>query len=92
MEIYHQEGANLNDPDQNVEFISGENNNYYQSGFSYPEFYITIRNPGSNFDNNSQIRITNNPYAHCFKEATLGTTGGREIGKVTFSGQDSTIM
>ena len=30
--IYHQHRANLNDSDQNVEFIWGENNNYHQNG------------------------------------------------------------
>ena len=28
--IYHQQGAQLNQSDQNVEFIFGENNNYHQ--------------------------------------------------------------
>ena len=67
LEIYHQQGANLNDPDQNVEFIFGENNFYHQSGYSYLEFEISVRNPACNFNNNSQIRIINNPYGHCFK-------------------------
>ena len=26
---YHEQGAQLNQPDQNVEFIFGENNNYH---------------------------------------------------------------
>ena len=29
LEIYHQQGANLNDPDQNVEFNFGVNNNHH---------------------------------------------------------------
>ena len=41
--VYHQQGANLNDPDQNVEFIFGENNNYHKVGYSYLEFDITVR-------------------------------------------------
>ena len=28
--IYHQQGALLNQSDQNIEFIVGENNKYYQ--------------------------------------------------------------
>ena len=30
--MYHQQGAQLNQPDQNIEFILGENNNYDQIG------------------------------------------------------------
>ena len=33
--VYHHQGANLNDSNQSVEFIFGENNNYYQIGNSY---------------------------------------------------------
>ena len=32
LKTYHQQGALLNAPDLNVEFIYGENNNYHQSG------------------------------------------------------------
>ena len=32
--IYHQQGAKLNDPDQKIEFIFGENANYHQIGNS----------------------------------------------------------
>ena len=39
--VYHQQGANLNDSNQNVEFIFGENNNYYQIGNAYLEFDIS---------------------------------------------------
>ena len=69
MKIYHQQGANLNDPDQNVEFIFGENNNYHQIGNSYLEFDITVRNTAGNFiDDGSNIRLINNAFAYCFKE------------------------
>ena len=47
--VYHQQGAILNDSNQNVEFIFGQNNSYYQIGNSYLEFYITFRNPAANF-------------------------------------------
>ena len=36
--LYHQQGALLNDPDQNVEFIFGENNTYHQVGNCHLEF------------------------------------------------------
>ena len=32
MKVYHQEGAQLNDPDQNIKFMFGENNSYHQIG------------------------------------------------------------
>ena len=43
--IYHQQGAQLNDPDQNMEFIFGEKNNYHQIGNSYLQFDITVQDP-----------------------------------------------
>ena len=41
--IYHQQGAQLNQSDQNMEFIFGENNNYHQIGNGHLEFNITVR-------------------------------------------------
>ena len=41
--VYHQSGANLNDVNQNVEFIFGENNNYHKIGDAYLEFDIVVR-------------------------------------------------
>ena len=89
---YNQQKANLNDPDQNFQFVSGENNNYHQCGNSYLEFDVTVRNPTANSENNNQIRLINNPYAQYFKEASLATTAGMEIEHVKFSGQISTFM
>ena len=57
LKIYHQQGVILNDPDQNVEFIFGEHNNYHQYGNSYLEFDKTVGNPAANFDNNSEKRL-----------------------------------
>ena len=42
LKVYHQQGENLNDPDQNIEFIFGENNNYHQIRNAYLEFVITV--------------------------------------------------
>ena len=39
---YHQQAANLNDSDQNIEFIFGENNNYHQTGNAYLQYELTI--------------------------------------------------
>ena len=40
---YHRKGDQLDQLDQNIEFISGENNNYHQIGNAYLEFNITVR-------------------------------------------------
>ena len=32
LKIYHQQAANLNDSDQNIEITIGEKNNYHQIG------------------------------------------------------------
>ena len=56
--IYQQQGAQLNQSDQNVEFIFGENSNFYQIGNGSLEFDITVRkNDGTNFNNNDAIRL-----------------------------------
>ena len=89
--LCHQQGANLNDSNQNVEFILGENNNYHQTGNAYLEFDITVRNTAGNFTNASAIRLVKNAFAYCFNEATLATTGGMEIEHNKYVGQVSTI-
>ena len=93
LKIYHQQGAQINQSDQNIEFIFGENNNYHQVGNSYLEFIITVRREDdANFTNNSHIRLTNNAFAYCFKEATLGITSGSNLEHNNYVGQVSTIM
>ena len=90
--VYHQSGANLNDVNQNVEFIFGENNNYHQIGNGYLEFDITVRNTAGNFTNASAIRLINNAFAYCFTQATLSTTRGMDLEDIKYVGQVSTIM
>ena len=93
LKIYHQQGAQLNQSDQNVEFIFGESNNYHQVGNSYLEFDITVRREdNANFTNNSAIRLTNNAFAYCFKEARLSITSGSDLEHNKYFGQVSTIM
>ena len=55
LKVYHQQGAQLNQPEQHIEFIFGENNNYHQIANAYLEYDITVRNPTAVFDNNSRI-------------------------------------
>ena len=91
--IYHQQGAQLNQSDQNIEFIFGENNNYHQIGNGYLEFNITVRkHDTTNFHIEDPIRLVNNGYAFCFKEARLSTNLGSDIEHNKFCGQVSTIM
>ena len=91
--IYHRQGDQLNQSDQNIEFIFGENNNYHQIGNAYLEFNITVRkNDTTNFHNDDPIRLVNNGFAHCFKEARLTTSIGGDIEISKFCGQVSTIM
>ena len=91
--IYHQQGAQLNTSDQNIEFIFGENNNYHQIGNGYLEFDITVRkNDTKNFHIEDPIRLVNNGFAFCFKEARLITNVGSDIEHNKFCGQISTIM
>ena len=92
MEVYHQQGAQLNDPDQNIKFIFGENNNFHQIGNAYLEYDITVQNPAAAFDNKSRIRLTNNGLAYAFQEAVLATTSGSNLEHNKFFGQISTIM
>ena len=93
LKIYHQQGAQLNQSDQNVEFILGENNNYHQVGNSYLEVDITVRREdNANFTNNSPISFTNNAFAYCFKEAPLGVTSGSDLEHNKYVGQVSTLM
>ena len=99
IKVYHQQGAQLNDSDQNIEFIFGENKNFHEIGGSYLEFDITVRKADNvNFRitnddaTNEVIRLVNNAFANCFKEGVIQTTGGMELENIKFLGQVSTIM
>ena len=70
----------------------GESNNYHQIGNAYLEFDITVRNTAGNFTNASAIRLVNNSFAYCFKEASINTTGGMDIEVNKYVGPVSTIM
>ena len=92
LEVYHQQGAQLNDELQKVESISGEKNIHHQVANSYLEFSISVRHPTAGFNNNAEIRFVNIGVAFCFDQVTISTTGGMEIQHVNFLGQVSTIM
>ena len=93
LKIYHQQGGQLNQSDQSIEFIFGEKNKYHQVGNSYLEFDITVRREdNANFANNSAIRLTNNAFAYCFKEDRLSITSGSNLEHNKYVGPFSTIM
>ena len=91
--IYHRQGDQLNQSDQNIEYIFGENNNYHQIGNAYLEFNITVRKTDTtNFNDDDPVRLVNNGFAYCFKEARLITSISGDIEVNKFCGQVSTIM
>ena len=91
--IYHRQGDQLNQSDQNIEFIFGENNNYHQIGNAYLQFDIIVRkDDNTNFHNDDPIPLVNNGFAFCFKEARLSTSLGTDIEHNKFCPQVSTIM
>ena len=93
LKVYHQQGAQLNTSDQNIEFIFGENNNYHQIGNAYPEFDITVRrNDDVDFGDNDSIRMTNNAFGFVFKEGRVITTSGGDLEHNKFVGQILTIV
>ena len=91
--IYHRQGDQLNQSDQTIEFIFGENNIYHQISNAYIEFNNTVRkNDTTNFHNEDPIRLVINAFAFCFKEARLTTSIGGDIEISKFCGQISTFM
>ena len=93
LKVYHQQGAQLNDADQNIEFIFDENKNYHQIGNSYLEFDITVRpqRAADAFDGDSPIRLTNNGFAYVFQEARLSTST-TDLEHNKYCGQFSSII
>ena len=93
LKVYHQQGAQLNDADQNIEFIFGVNNNFHQIGNAYLEFDITVRvqNAADVFVNNSPIKLTNNRFSYVFQEARLSTLT-TDLERNKYVGQISTNM
>ena len=90
--INHRQVDQLNQSDQNIKFLFGENNNFHQIGNAYLEFIFTVRkNDDTNFHYEDPVRVVKNGYAFCFKEASLSTTIGSDIEINKFCGQVSTI-
>ena len=79
IKVYHQQRAILNNLDQNIEFISKQNNKYQQIGNANLEYDITRRKPDDANFRDDASRLTNNAFAFTFKEARLSTTGGPDF-------------
>ena len=92
LKFYHQQGTQVEDPVQNIEFIFGQNKKYHQIGNSYLQFDLTAQDPTAGFNANAEIRLVNNALAFCFKEEVISTTGGMEIENLKFLGQVSTFI
>ena len=92
VKVFYQQGGNLNNPDQNSEFIFGENENYQQIGNSYLQYDITVRKSDSTCFNDAPIKVVKNALAFTFKEARLSSTGGSDLEDNKFVGQISTLM
>ena len=93
LKVHHHQGAQLNQSDQNNNFIFGENNNYHQIGNAYLEFDITVRKTyTTNFHNEDPIRLVNDGFEFCFKEARLSTLIGSDIEHNKVCCQIITIM
>ena len=91
--LYHRQGDQLNQSDQNIEFIFRQNKNYHQKGNAYLEFKITVRkNDTTIFNYVDPIRLVNISFAFCFKQARSGTTIGGDIDVNKFCGQVFTIV
>ena len=91
LKVYHQQGSQLKNADQNIEFIFGEKNNFHQICNAYLEFDITVQPQGAEFNNDAAIRITVNGFAYVFKEARLSTST-TDLENNKYVGQISSIM
>ena len=78
--IYHRQGDQLIQSNQNIEISFGENNNYHQIGNAFLEINLTVRkNDDTNFHHEDPVRLVNIGFDFCFKEARLSTTIGSDI-------------
>ena len=77
---YHQQGAIVDNSDQNIETVFTEYNNYHQFGNAYFPYGNNIgkdaANPADGFlIIGDAIKLMYKDFAYCFKEASLATTG-----------------
>ena len=97
LKVYPEQAANLNDSDQNFEFIVGENNIYHQVGNAYLQSELTretdvVVAANRVLVNGNYTRLVHNAFAYRSKECRSSTTGGSDIEHIKSCGQVSTIM
>ena len=92
MKIDHPQGANLNDPDQIIEFFFGQNNSYHQIGNSFLQYDIKVRKDDNTTFNDEAMRMVKLALASTYKEARLATTGSYDFEHNKYVGQVSLIM
>ena len=93
LKVYYQQGAQLSQSDQSIEFVFVEKNKYHQIGNGFLQFAITVRkNASASFHYDDPIRLVHKGFAICFKEARLSTTIGSDIEHNNFCGQVSTFI
>ena len=69
LKVYHKQGAKLNQSDQNIDFLFGENNNHRQIVNAYLEFDNSVReNDTTTFHHGDPIRLVNNAFAFFLKK------------------------
>ena len=83
LKFYHQQAASSNDSDQNIKFMFCQNHNYHQIVNAYLQYELTIEKDVAVAANRvlvsgDAIRLVNNAFADCFKEARSSRTGGWE--------------
>ena len=94
VKVYHQHGAQINDQNQGINLVFGENNDYHQISTGYFKNDITLRKNSCDINNiadgtaGDPIRKTIIAFAYAFSIPTLSTTRGEEkeqnnhVGKV----------
>ena len=90
--MYHHQVANLNNPDQNIEFVFGESNNYHQIGNAYLQRDKTRRKVDNTTSNDEAIELINNAFPYTFKEGRRATPGGSDLEHEKYVGQISSIL
>ena len=97
LKSYHQQAANLNNSDQNIEFIFWENNDFHQIGNASLQYELTVEKGIANGADRilvvgDAIRLVNNAFANCFKAVRLSNTKVSDIEHNKYCGQISIVL
>ena len=94
---HHHQAAKINDSYQYTEFIFGENNIHHEIGNDYFEYELKTEEDVAVAANRApavvdSIRLINNAFVYCFKDARLSITRGSDVEHDQCRGQVSAIM